>query len=159
MAKTIRLLLFTSNPDDASLLRDALALAEDSGNHYALDVSENYEDAVRSAVENTHDVFLVSHFLPNCALNGLEFIERAIAGGCTRPVILITSQPDEDIEYAAEEAGAACFLNKHLDIIPRVLKQVIRFSVAHFTRLKEIQYNLVLVRNQLAAVCQKLNRG
>lgn len=159
MAKMIRLLLFTSSPDDASLLRDALSLAEDSGNRYYLDVSENYEDAIRSAVENTHEVFLVSHFLPNCPFNGLEFVERAVAGGCTRPVILITSQPDEDIEDAAEDAGAACFLNKQLDLVPRVLKQVIRFSVAHFTRLKEIQYNLVLVRNQLADVCRKLNRG
>jgi DNA-binding response OmpR family regulator len=159
MAKTTRLLLFSSAQDDEPILRDALSQAEDLNNHFVLDFCQEYEESITAAVENTHDVFLVSHHLPNCAVDGLEFIERAIAGGCTRPVILITHLQDEDIEWAADEAGAACFLNKQLDLTPRVLKQVIRFSISHFSRLKDIQYKLVRVRAQLSDVCRKLNRG
>jgi len=110
-------------------------------------------------VNNTHDVCFVDHLLPNCSVDGLELIGRVNAGGCNRPVILVTSMSDEDVEWAAEEAGAACFLNRPADMDPRIVKHAIRFSTSHFIRLKEIQAQLVLMKAQLADICRKLNRG
>lgn len=158
-AKTIRALGFLSSETDLESLQVALAEAEDKSLRFSLDTTDSYETAISAMVNNTHDVYLIDHLLPNCPTTGLELIERANAGGCNRPVILLTSMADEDVVWASEEAGAACFLNKQMDLSPRVLKHSLHHATSHFVRLKEIQYQLVLVRNQLSDVCRKLNRG
>jgi DNA-binding NtrC family response regulator len=157
-AKTIRVLLFMDS-EARDGLREHLSDAEDTTTRYSVDSIDGYEPAISAMVNNTHDVYFVDHLLPNCAVTGLELVERVNAGGCVRPVILVTGMSDEDVEWAAEEAGAACFLNRPADMDPRILKHAIRFSISHFSRLKEIQYQLVLMKTQLADICRKLNRG
>lgn len=156
--KTIRVLLYMS-PEARDGLQLLLDEASDNYTKYFIDAVENYHDAISAMVNNTHDVYIVDHLLPNCSVNGLELIERVNAGGCNRPIILVTSTPDEDVEWAADEVGAACFLNRPADLTPRTLKHAVRFSTSHFIRLKEIQYQLVLMKTQLAEICRKLNRG
>jgi DNA-binding response OmpR family regulator len=156
--KTVRVLLYmTTETRDG--LQEILESIEDNHTRYSVDSLSAYDDAISAMVNNTHDLYIVDHLLPNTSVSGLELVERVNAGGCNRPVILVTSMSDEDVEWAAEEAGAACFLNRPLDMEPRVLKHAIRFSLSHFSRLKDVQYKLVLMKTQLSEICRKLNRG
>jgi DNA-binding response OmpR family regulator len=156
--KTVRVLAYMPQ-EDLDGLQKSLSVVEDNASKYLVDGVGDYDTAISAMVNNTHDVYVVDHLLPNCSVTGLELVERVNAGGCNRPIILVTSMSDEDVEWAAEEAGAACFLQKPADMDPRVLKHAIRFSVSHFVRLKEIQYQLVIMKTQLADICRKLNRG
>jgi FixJ family two-component response regulator len=90
---------------------------------------------------------------------GLDLLKRANAGGCVTPAILLTTQSDEDFDWAADDAGAAGFLHKHLDMHERVLKHAIRYATRHFQQLQEIRTHLTHVQQQMIDVSKKLGRS
>ena len=156
--KTVRVLLYMV-PETRDGLQELLSEAEDKNTKFFVDSLDTYDSVISAMVNNTHDLYIVDHLLPDTSVTGLDLVERVNAGGCTRPVVLVTTMPDEDVEWAAEEAGVACFLNRPADMDARVLKHTIRFALSHFSRLKDVQYQLVLMKTQLSEICRKLNRG
>lgn len=156
--ETIHVLVVSDNRDEIDLIQDLLHTDPDASMHYHVESVDNYNDALRDMVRNRHDLYLVNYNVPGVQLSGPELLERANAGGCTTPVLLLTTLKDEDIEWQAEEAGAAGFLNSHTDLTERTLRHTIRYAVRQFKRLQETQELLITVQKQLAEMGRKLNR-
>jgi CheY-like chemotaxis protein len=156
--ETIHVLMVSDNQSEISLVRELLATSLDATTHYHIDTTADYAEALRALVRNNHNVFIVDYHLPGVGMTGIELLQRANAGGCSTPVILLSTLPDEDIEWAADDAGAACFLNKNLDLNERMLKLAIRHGVRHFRRLQELQELLTTVQKQLADLGRRYRR-
>lgn len=156
--ETIHVLVVSDTQDDISLVREALTTNTDALTHYHVDTTADYAEALRALVRNNHDVFIVDYHFSGVGLNGLELLQRANAGGCSTPVILLSTLPDEDIVWAADDAGAACFLNKNFDLNERTLKLAIRHGVHYFHKLQELQELLASVQKQLAELGRRHRR-
>jgi FixJ family two-component response regulator len=91
-------------------------------------------------------------------LTSIEILKRVNAGGCTIPVILVTTLGDDSVAWAADDAGAAGFLHRDLDMTERTVKHAIRYSISHFRQLQEIQEHMAEVQKQLADMGRKLRR-
>lgn len=156
--ETIHVLMISTNQSEISQVRDLLTTSTDATTHYRVDATADYAEALRALVRNNHDLFLVDYHLAGAGLSGIELLQRANAGGCTSPVILLTTLPDEDIAWAADDAGAACFLNTNLDLNERTLKLAIRHGVRYFHKLQELQELLTSVQKQLADLGRRYRR-
>jgi CheY-like chemotaxis protein len=156
--ETIHVLMVSDNQDEISLVRELLTTNTDALTHYHVDATADYAEALRSLVRNNHDLFLVDYHFSGVGLSGIEMLQRANAGGCATPVILLSTLPDEDIAWAADDAGAACFLNKNLDLNERTLKLAIRHGVRYFHKLQELQDLLTSVQKQLADLGRRYRR-
>lgn len=169
---TIRVLVISDDPDDVRLIRDLLAEAPPQS-QYLVEEANNFQKAIRALVNNTHDVFFVDYHVPGTGITGIELIQRAYAGGCAVPIILLTQITDDMVYWAAESAGAADVLHKKADLCPhpdcprqqyretpaRLLSRAIGYAIRHFQQLRVIQKQLDLVQKQLVDVHRKLNRG
>jgi len=124
---------------------------------YDVECEEDYADALRALVRNTHDVCILDH-VTGASLTGIEVLKRANAGGCVTPVILMTRMADDDIEWAADDAGAAGWLNRDLDLNDRTVKHVIRYAISHFKQLQDVQDNMTELQKQLAEISRRLRR-
>lgn len=125
---------------------------------YHVESLSDFQEVLRALVRNTHDVFILDQKIPGSPLSALDLLQRANAGGCITPVLLLTTLPDDDIEWAADDAGAAGFLHRDLDLNERTLKHALRYAVTHFRQLQEMQELLSSVQKQLAEVERKLRR-
>lgn len=125
---------------------------------YEIDLRETYLDALKALVRNQHDVCLMDQHVSGTGLTSIEILKRVNAGGCTIPVILVTTLEDSSIDWAAEDSGAAGFLNRDLDLTERTLKHVIRYSISHFKQLQEMQEHMAEIQKQLADMGRKLRR-
>ena len=157
--ETIHILIISDVQDEIDAIRAALATGPDAATHYRMDVTEDYAEALRALVRNRHDCVLVNYHLPGVNMTGVELLQRANAGGCAIPVIIMSVLPDEDIAWAADDAGAACYLNTHLDLNERTLKLAIRYGVHYFHKLQEMQELLSNVQKQLAELGRKFRRA
>jgi len=108
----IRVLLVDDDEDDFILTRNLLSEVE--GRRYRLDWVGSFEAGARAVARGAHDAYLVDYDLGDGS--GLELLERAVANGCTIPMILLTGQGGDDVDLSAMRAGAADFLMKgHVD--------------------------------------------
>jgi len=164
----IRVLLIDDNEEDISEIKDLLIEASGLGGaevdrskpqgiEYLVDVASTYTDAIRSLVQNKYDVYLLDYIIKDSPHNGIELLKRANAGGCVSPVVLMTSLADDDIDLAAEEAGAAGYINKKHDLEPRTLTHIIRYAVCHFRKLQEVQAQLSALQKQLSLISKRLS--
>lgn len=156
--ETIHIMLVNDDEGEADIIKNLLKEDSDSLLRYHLDVVTDHIEALRAMVRNTHDVYILDQNIPGASISGADFLKRANAGGCSSPVLLLTTYSDLDIEWAVDDCGAAGHLNKYLDLEDRVLKHAIRYAVRHFKRLQEIQEQLSCVLAQIADVGRKLNR-
>jgi two-component system cell cycle sensor histidine kinase/response regulator CckA len=170
---TIRVLVISDDRADVVLLKELLAQPTHPNTRYLVESVDNFQSALRSLVSDSHDIFLVDYHVPGMSITGVDLIQRAYAGGCTAPIILMTHITDELVHWAAEAAGAADILHKRADLCPhpdcplqrsvespgRILSRSIRYAVRHFQQLQLIQKQLDGVQKQLADVNRKLNRG
>lgn len=168
---TIRVLVVSDNPADVVLIEELLKPSTQT--NYVVESIADFQGALRALVSDSHDIFLLDYHVPGTGITGVDLIQRAYAGGCTSPIILLTQITDDMIYWAAEHAGAADVLHKTADLCPhpdcplhrneevprRLLTRSIRYAVQHFQQLKMIQKQLDGVQRQLADVHRKLNRG
>jgi two-component system, cell cycle sensor histidine kinase and response regulator CckA len=169
---TIRVLVVSDNPDDVVLVEELLSTPLAQTNYVVENIAD-FQGALRALVSDSYDVYLLDYHVPGTGITGVDLIQRAYAGGCTSPIILLTQISDDMIQWAAEHAGAADVLHKTADLCPhpdcpmhrnkdtphRLLARSIRYAVQHFQQLKMIQKQLDGVQKQLADVHRKLNRG
>lgn len=170
---TIRVLVISDDRADVVLIEELLAQPVYPNTRYTVESVDNFQNALRSLVTDSHDVFLVDYRVPGTNITGIDLIQRAYAGGCTAPIILLTHITDEMIHWAAENSGAADILHKQADLCPhpdcplqrsiespkRLLARSIKYAVQHFQQLQLIQKQLNEVQKQLADMNRKLNRG
>ena len=157
--ETIHVLLINDNAEDIQEIRDLLTTGPDDTLHYHIDTTADYAETMRALVRNKHDIALIDYHLPGTSTSGVELLQRANAGGCSIPVILMSTLADGDIEWAAEDAGAACYLNKNFDMTERTLKLAIRHGVRYFKKLQEMQELLTTVQKQLVDLGRKFKRA
>jgi signal transduction histidine kinase len=123
-AGTVRILLVEDDEDDCLLIRDMLA--EIKGRTFELEWINSYAAGLERILEARHDVYLLDYRLG--AETGLDLLRAAVIGGSTAPLILITGEGDETIDWEAMRAGAADYLMKgHFDAA--LLDRAIRYSI------------------------------
>jgi len=122
-------LLVEDDRDDFFLTQDVLQCVP---NHkYSVVWASSYERATFELLERPYDVALVDYRIGE--RTGLEFIREAGRRFPDTPMILLTGIIDPDIDRAAEEAGAADFLEKGA-ITPELLDRSIRYAIKHARR-------------------------
>jgi CheY-like chemotaxis protein len=170
---TIRVLIISGDQDEIQLVSSLLARASNSNVFYHTASTDHFQEALRALVTDAYDIFLVDYHVPNAGITGVDLIQRAYAGGCTAPIILLTKVSDDAIHWAAETAGAADVLHRVKDLCPhpdcpmgrnedspqRILVRAIHYAVHHAQQLRNIEKQLNTVQQQLADVYRKLNRG
>jgi DNA-binding response OmpR family regulator len=156
--ETIHVLMISDNQHDIEEVQALLTTGPDAAIHYHVDITTDYAEALRSLVRNRHGIVLLDYHLPGVNVTGVELLQRANAGGCSTPVILLSILPDEEMEWAADDAGAACYLNKNFDLNERTLKLAIRHGVKYFHKLQEMQELLTSVQKQLAELGRRFRR-
>lgn len=158
MTETIHVLVLDDGSNDFEEIQRLLHTEPQASTRYYIESLNDYREMLTAMVRNTHDVYIVSHRVPGSQISGIELVERANAGGCSTPAILLTGLKDEDVEWAADEVGAAGFLNRSLDLTERTLKHAIRYAVRHFSQLQAIQGQLRTVQAHLSEVGRQLKR-
>ncbi|MFN3743422.1 MAG: response regulator [Hyphomicrobiaceae bacterium] len=122
-------LLVEDDRDDFFLTQDVLQCVP---NHtYSVVWAASYDRANIELLERTYDVALVDYRIGE--RTGLEFIREAGARFPDTPMILLTGVIDPHIDRAAEEAGAADFLEKGA-ITPELLDRSIRYAIKNARR-------------------------
>jgi signal transduction histidine kinase/FixJ family two-component response regulator len=104
--KRINLLLVDPNEDDLKFFRDLFSETK----RWQIDLKwvATYDEGLRAAAANQHDLYLV-HLCQNDR-SGLDLVRQAIKDGCTTPIILLSEQVDQNLEVQADLAGAADLL-------------------------------------------------
>jgi signal transduction histidine kinase len=132
--ENIKVLLIDDDEDDYIITREIIS--DIPASNYSLDWTASFAEALTLIAQRRHDVYLIDYRLG--AHDGLELINRAIAGGCTDPLILLTGQSNRETDEKAMRLGAADFLVKGT-FKPFDLERSIRYSIEHAKGLKEIQ--------------------
>jgi PAS domain S-box-containing protein len=117
------LLLVDDDEDDYFLAQDYLS--EMSGK-YQLEWVSTYDEALPKLVSNKFDLYLVDFRLGK--KTGLNLLEEAISGGCTKPIIMLTGKGDQEIDLKSMRAGAVDYLVKG-EINAHTLEQAVRYAL------------------------------
>jgi signal transduction histidine kinase len=132
--RPVRVLLVDDDESDFVLTRDVIA--DIPGGGYTLDWESEFEPAVEAICRGNHDVYLVDYRLGGHT--GLDVLAAIRARHATGPVILLTGVGQPEIDRAAEEAGAADFIEKgRLD--PVMLERAIRYALRQRAQELELE--------------------
>ena len=104
----IRVLLVEDDEDDYILTRTLMSAPENRNLH--LDWVEDYDEAFACMKANKYDVYLIDYRLGE--RTGIELIQEATGAGCQAPMILLTGQDDQSVDYSAMAIGASDYLVK-----------------------------------------------
>ena len=130
----IKVLLVDDDEDDFVLTK---YLFEDfKDNCYRLEWTSDGGKTLDSMKAHEYDIYLVDYRLGK--YNGLEILKEAVASGCTAPIILMTGQGDDEVDFQAMSAGAADYLVKGQIEAP-LLERVIRYSLQHARSMEKMQ--------------------
>jgi DNA-binding NarL/FixJ family response regulator len=156
--ETVHVLVVSDNQSDIEQIRDLLATSSGAMVHFHVESEVDYASALRSLVRNQYDVFLVDHIVPGTQMSGTDLVKKANAGGCRSPVLVLTTLPDEDMDWALDDAGAAGHVNKHLDFHERTLRNAIRTAIKHNKDVTEVREQLRELQRQVAELIQAFER-
>jgi len=120
----VRLLLAD---DDVRLVHYLRILLQRTRTTFHIDSVDNGVDALRVLAQGLHHVCLLDYRLGTD--DGLHILRQAHARKLRTPVILLTGDEDESLEFTALEEGAADYLNK-ADLDPSRLERVICRAIA-----------------------------
>lgn len=130
----VKVLLIDDDKDDYTLTR--YIFDEFKVNQFDLEWIDNYSDGLAAIRENRHDIILLDFDLGE--KTGLELLKTAISDGFTAPIILMTEQNDQEIDFQAMQAGAADYLVKNtLEV--HLLERSIRYSLKQASVLEKMQ--------------------
>jgi len=133
-AQAIRVLLVDADQDDYLLFQEMLAELE--ARQFELDWVTTYEEALDLIGQKWYDVCFLNHQLGDHT--GLELLRRAIAMGCTAPLILLTGQNNHELDLETMKAGAADYLDlEHCDA--PMLERSIRYCLERAQTMKTLR--------------------
>jgi signal transduction histidine kinase len=150
----IKILLIDDDEDDYIITREIIG--DIPATHYSLDWTNSFAEALDLIARRCHDVYLVDYRLG--AHDGLELINRAIAGGSKAPLILLTGQSDRATDEKAMRLGASDYLVKGT-FKPYDLERSIRYSIEHAKNLEEIQKLNIELEQRVEARTRELGRA
>ena len=128
-ATIIRVLLVEDDEDDYILTRSHMNAPENR--NLRLDWVEGYDEAIERMMANDYDVYLIDYRLGE--RTGIELIQEATAAGCQAPMILLTGQDDQSIDYSAMAIGASDYLVKARIDAP-LLGRSVRYALQQANR-------------------------
>src|SRR5262245_28702027 len=102
---TVRVLLVDDDQDSSLLTRRMLNKIDGA---FQIEWASSFESGLEAVGRNAHDVYLFDYRLG--AHNGLELLQQALATGCKKPIIMLTTENPE-VDAKAMRLGAADFLN------------------------------------------------
>jgi len=113
--------------DDSTAYRDEFRylLEESEVGFSALDLAMNATEGARLLASDRHDIYFVDYRLPGGS--GLALIQAAREAGVTKPIIALTAYDSQQVDAAAEAAGANDFLRKG-EFSPPMLSRAIRYA-------------------------------
>jgi PAS domain S-box-containing protein len=132
--QTVRILFVDDDETDYILIRGLLEGIE--GQRFRLEWAPTYQRAREVIALDEHDVYLIDYRLG--ADSGLDLIRDAIAGGCAKPLILLTGQGDHEVDQEAVSIGAADYLVKG-QINGVLLERSIRHAIERAKTLSALQ--------------------
>lgn len=142
----IRVLLVDDDEDDYQLTR--AMLADIPNVRFHLDWKSRFADGLDAARRGEHDVYLIDYRLGE--RTGLDLLRAMRECGCAGPVILLTGQGEREIDRAAEEAGAADYLEKsRLDAI--ILERMIRYALRQRAQEADLERKIAARTAELEA--------
>ena len=124
MDEIIRVLLIDDDEDDYIITRDLLLDVREI--QYKLDWVQTYEEGLETIRKESHDVYLIDYRLGE--KDGLQLMEKAIAGGVRKPFIMLTGQGNRELDIQAMRSGAADYLVKD-KLNTETLERSIRYSL------------------------------
>jgi two-component system chemotaxis response regulator CheY len=111
--------------DDSASIRQMVAMTLSTAGHRVIEAVDG-ADGYTKATTNAVDVIITDLNMPN--LNGIEFIRKYRTHPSSRgiPIILLTTESDEDLKRQAKEAGATGWIVKPFkqDQLLAVIKKV-----------------------------------
>lgn len=128
-------ILLIDDDEDSFLITRAL-LAHVPGANYKLQWVGTFDQGLAALRYPQHDAYLLDYQLG--ARDGLELLRQAVAEGCRAPIIMLTGQPDQAIDRAAMQAGAADFLPKNA-LDASHLENSIRHAIARQQLVEELR--------------------
>ncbi len=132
-----RVLVIEDDEDDFVL---ASSLLSRSDAKYSLEWAPTYEEGLEKLRQGSFDACLVDYRLG--ARDGVTLISEAIASGVHVPCILLTGEPDPEVDMAGMRAGAADYLHKST-LSAALLERSIRYAVQH-RRLEDQRLSLAV---------------
>src|SRR5579862_3174875 len=127
---TARILLVDDEPSQFSYTTDLL---ERLRPRYALEWSQNYESGLYRIMRGDVDAALVDYRLG--ARSGLDLAREAMARECDVPLVILTAQGDESVDFQAMLIGVADYLDK-TDLTPELLDRTLRYAMRHQESLR-----------------------
>jgi PAS domain S-box-containing protein len=122
----VRLLVVDDDPRFADYLR---VLLKRTRTTFEIDLAATVTDALRELSRGRHQVCMLDYRLG--LEDGLEVLRRAQTRGLRTPIILLTGDRDDALEFTALEEGAADYLNK-ADLEPGRLERLVSRAIARF---------------------------
>jgi PAS domain S-box-containing protein len=122
--KHVKVLLVDDDEDDFIITRDLLSKIRERRHH--LDWINNYDDGVAAVKKGDYDLCLLDYRLGE--RTGLELLRESQSFRHRPPIILLTGQGDQEIDFEAMKAGAADYLVKGrltADSIERAIRYAI----------------------------------
>jgi signal transduction histidine kinase len=119
---TTRVLVIEDNRADARLLKELLA--EVPGRPFVLTLAETLADGIAHA--ESSDVILLDLSLPDA--HGRETVERMVAAGRSRPIVVLTGNDDEEAAIDALKAGAQDYLLK-MEMSASTVARSIKYAI------------------------------
>lgn len=136
----LHILFVGNNEEDYVLIKSVLD--ETRLGHFSTSWEEDPNTALVHMRSNLYDVYLVDYH--SGSSTGLDLLRMAIAQGCRKPVILITSPRDEEVDLEALQSGAMDYLVKgRFD--HRLLERSIRYAI----RQKETEAELTELQRRM----------
>jgi signal transduction histidine kinase len=150
----VRILLVDDDEDDFVLTREVVA--DIPGGGYALEWVADFDTALDLICRNEFDVHLVDFRLGG--KTGLDLLAAMHERHCNAPVILLTGVGQPEIDRAAEEAGAADYLEKSR-LEPVLLERSIRYALRHRAQELELERKVAERTAELAAANAALRQA
>ncbi|MTI21332.1 hybrid sensor histidine kinase/response regulator [Fulvivirga sp. RKSG066] len=134
----IKVFLLDDDEDDFIIVEDLL-----SELNSLLTISVTWEPDYEKALEivktsDEYDICLVDYRLGE--YNGLQFIKSLRESGNNIPLILLTGQGDNEIDYEAMKLGASDYLVKGV-FDAQLLGRSIRYAINHSQSVRELNAN------------------
>lgn len=140
-----KVLLIDDDDGDYFLTKDLLEEIDKDG--FDVDWKSNYDDGLGALTKGGYDICLLDHRLGSHT--GLELFSEAKERQCTIPVIILTGQSEQDVDFSAMKLGAADFLEKK-DLTPEKLGRAIRYSLWQHRHSEELERQVAARTQDLA---------
>lgn len=135
---TLKILVIEDELIDQKIIKRAI---NNSGIISEVQIVDSSKSAFELIKSQQFDCIFIDYLLPE--LNGIEVVKKLASMGVKSPMVIITSQTDEQLAQLAIAAGATNYLTKSL-ISPEGISLIIRNSLS----INQIQNELEAAKNK-----------